>query len=78
MLRRKSAVTIPTATLSPRNQQVLGIASPLFPEDVDEFRGIPYATIPARLEHSILRNELPCDEFNAVANGYPSSFSTLP
>ncbi|KAJ5320723.1 carboxylesterase [Penicillium atrosanguineum] len=49
-------------------QRVVGRKSSLS-QDIDEFLGIPYGIIPARWEHSILRQCLPQDTFDASSSG---------
>lgn len=62
------SVLLPTSTLPSRIQEVVGKRSLLSP-DVEEFRGIPYASIPGRWKHSVLRTELPSNVFDATRNG---------
>ncbi|CAK7200301.1 hypothetical protein SEUCBS139899_002992 [Sporothrix eucalyptigena] len=50
-------------------QTVLGRASPLAPTQLEEFRGIPYGTVPGRWRHSVVRDVLPTDRFDATKNG---------
>lgn len=54
----------------PTPQKIIGRASVIAPGVVEEFRGIPYATVPGRWRHSVLRTGLPNDNFYAVNNGY--------
>ncbi|OJJ44589.1 hypothetical protein ASPZODRAFT_696556 [Penicilliopsis zonata CBS 506.65] len=50
-------------------QKIVGRPSPSFPSLVQEFRGIPYGTVPGRWRHSTLRTSLPSDDFDATKNG---------
>ena len=61
-------------TLSPSTQpqRIIGRVSPSAPATIQEFRGIPYGTVPGRWRHSILRTSLPSDVFYATKNGYVS------
>jgi len=61
-------VTIPTHTTPSYAQKIVGKKSPLS-SDVEEFRGIPFGIVPARWEHSTLRDKLPADIFEAFKNG---------
>lgn len=72
-LRQSSVLDEPVVvTLSqlPTPQNVIGRASTIAPGLVEEFRGIPYATVPGRWRHSVLRTRLPNDNFHAIDNGY--------
>ncbi|KAH8659774.1 Alpha/Beta hydrolase protein [Xylariales sp. PMI_506] len=62
------AVHLPTWETRSYLQTVVGKPSPISP-DLEEFRGIPYATVPGRWEHSQLRTRLPRDIFDATKNG---------
>jgi hypothetical protein len=61
-------VTLPTSTSPEYVQQVVGRKSQLS-SDIEEFRGIPYGVVPARWEHSLLRQSLPQDIYDASSNG---------
>ncbi|CVK84970.1 uncharacterized protein FMAN_01892 [Fusarium mangiferae] len=61
-------VQLPTASVPSRIQSVVGKRSPIS-DDIEEFRGIPYACVPGRWEHSRLRDCLPCDIYDATKNG---------
>lgn len=61
-------VEIPSMIDPSCKSMVIGRHSVLTP-DVEEFRGIPYATVEARWEHSILRTHLPAQVFDASKNG---------
>lgn len=60
-----AAATVHFAHLIPP-QKVIGKASH---PAVQEFRGIPYASVPGRWRHSVLRHRLPTDTFYATKNG---------
>ncbi|KAK6002935.1 hypothetical protein QM012_000780 [Aureobasidium pullulans] len=60
-------VEIPTATIPSRTQVVLGQTSET--SGLEEFRGIPYGLVKARWEHSLVRDSLPSDVFDARRNG---------
>jgi hypothetical protein len=64
-------VVLPTRTIPSYEQCVVGRHS-LVP-GIEEFRGIPYATVPARWQHALLRDRLPEDVFYATQNGYVPS-----
>lgn len=59
-------VTLPGVTPP---QTITGRPSPLFPDSIQEFRGIPYGTVPGRWRHSSLRPRLPSDNYDATKNG---------
>lgn len=61
-------IVLPTRTIPSYEQYLIGQDS-LVP-GIEEFRGIPYATIPARWQHALLRDRLPEDTFYATQNGY--------
>lgn len=61
-------IVLPTGTIPSYEQYVIGRNS-LVP-GIEEFRGIPYATVPARWQHAVLRDQLPEDIFYATQNGY--------
>lgn len=60
---------LPTSTGPSHIQTVIGTTS-VFAADVEEFRGIPYGTVPGRWQHSIMRTRLPTDVFDASRHGY--------
>ncbi|RAL01233.1 carboxylesterase [Aspergillus ibericus CBS 121593] len=60
-------VTVPTQTSPSRLQRVIGRKSAI--PGIEEFRGIPYGTVPARWQHAVLRDRLPQDVFDATRNG---------
>ncbi|KAJ5689206.1 carboxylesterase [Penicillium macrosclerotiorum] len=60
-------IVLPTQTIPSYEQHLIGQDS-LVP-GIEEFRGIPYATIPARWQHALLRERLPEDIFYATQNG---------
>ncbi|CAI7638575.1 unnamed protein product [Penicillium glandicola] len=60
-------VILPTNTSPSYDQRVIGKASSI--PGVDEFRGIPYGTVPARWQHASLRDRLPLNVFDATRNG---------
>ncbi|KAJ5959868.1 alpha/beta-hydrolase [Penicillium vulpinum] len=60
-------VILPTNTIPSYEQRVIGKASSI--PGVEEFRGIPYGTVPARWQHGLLRDRLPLDIFDATKNG---------
>lgn len=60
-------VIVPTQTSPSHPQRVIGRKSPI--SGIEEFRGIPYGTVPARWQHAVLRDRLPQDEFDATRNG---------
>ncbi|OJK04325.1 hypothetical protein ASPACDRAFT_21436 [Aspergillus aculeatus ATCC 16872] len=60
-------VTLPTHTNPSYEQRVHGKPSPI--PGVEEFRGIPYGSVPARWQHAQLRDRLPHDAFDATHNG---------
>lgn len=61
-------IVLPTGTIPSYEQYVIGRKSTV--PGIDEFRGIPYANVPARWQHAILRDRLPQDFFYATKNGY--------
>ncbi|CAI7667148.1 unnamed protein product [Penicillium bialowiezense] len=61
-------VRLPTSSVPSHIQTVVGKRSAIS-EDVEEFRGIPFAHVPGRWEHSRLRDCLPRDIFDATENG---------
>ncbi|ENH72095.1 Lipase 1 [Fusarium oxysporum f. sp. cubense race 1] len=65
---RAAVVQLPTASVPSKIQIVVGKRSPIS-DDVEEFRGIPYAHVPGRWEHSRLRDRLPRDIYDATENG---------
>lgn len=69
-------ITLPGAT---HLQTITGRPSPLFPNSIQEFRGIPYGRVPGRWRHSTLRTQLPSDHYDATKNGpqcpQPSMFA---
>lgn len=65
---QEAIVLLPTATVPSYFQTVVGKRSPVS-DDIEEFRGLPYAHVPGRWEHSHLRNCLPRDIFDATENG---------
>ncbi|BCS04223.1 uncharacterized protein AKAW2_80024S [Aspergillus luchuensis] len=60
-------VIVPTQTSPSYPQRVIGRKSAI--SGIEEFRGIPYGTVPARWQHALLRDRLPRDEFDATRNG---------
>ncbi|GLA20986.1 Alpha/Beta hydrolase protein [Aspergillus welwitschiae] len=60
-------VIVPTQTSPSHPQRVIGRKSSI--SGIEEFRGIPYGTVPARWQHAVLRDRLPQDEFDATRNG---------
>ncbi|OOF94971.1 hypothetical protein ASPCADRAFT_208606 [Aspergillus carbonarius ITEM 5010] len=69
-LRPEETPTVRLSTSSDPNhiQTVVGKRSAIS-DDIEEFRGIPYAHVPGRWEHSRLRDRLPRDIFDATENG---------
>ncbi|KAL3305932.1 para-nitrobenzyl esterase [Colletotrichum asianum] len=69
-LESEQAVTvqIQTTTVPSYAQTIIGKRSPIS-IGIEEFRGIPYAHVPGRWEHSRLRDCLPHDTFDATENG---------
>lgn len=65
---RAAVVGLPTSTVPSYIQTVVGKRSPTS-NDIEEFRGIPYAHVPGRWEHSQLIQRLPRDIFDATKNG---------
>ncbi|KAH0496116.1 hypothetical protein TgHK011_003496 [Trichoderma gracile] len=65
---QEAIVLLPTATVPSYLQTVIGKRSPIS-VDIEEFRGLPYAHVPGRWEHSRLRDCLPRDIFDATENG---------
>ncbi|KAF9630174.1 Carboxylesterase type B [Lasiodiplodia theobromae] len=65
---RAAVVGLPTSTVPSYIQTVVGKQSPIS-NDIEEFRGIPYAHVPGRWEHSQLIDRLPRDIFDATKNG---------
>ncbi|KAM3521580.1 hypothetical protein NHJ13051_006160 [Beauveria bassiana] len=63
---RAPIVHLPTP--SGHIQTVVGKRS-VISEEIDEFRGIPYAQASRRWEHARLRDQLPSDVFDATKNG---------
>lgn len=61
-------VAIPTLTHPSYDQTVIGCYS-LPDSATEEFRGIPYATVERRWQHSVLRTSLPQDVFDATNYG---------
>lgn len=61
-------VQLPTISVPSYMQTIVGQQSPIS-DDIEEFRGIPYAHVPGRWEHSQLRDRLPRDVFDATQNG---------
>ena len=49
-------------------QTVVGKRSAI-DDNIEEFRGIPYAHVPGRWEHSRLRDRLPRDIFDSTEDG---------
>lgn len=49
---------------------VVGKVSTIAPTAIEEFRGIPYGTVPGRWKHSILKDDLAAERFDATKNGY--------
>ncbi|KAH7056034.1 Alpha/Beta hydrolase protein [Macrophomina phaseolina] len=74
---RAAVVALPTSTVPSYIQTVVGQQSPIS-EDIEEFRGIPYAYVPGRWEHSQLRDRLPRDIFDARKNGPKCPQSSTP
>ncbi|KAL2684526.1 hypothetical protein Neosp_005604 [[Neocosmospora] mangrovei] len=67
-LERMPIVRLPTSSVPSHDQTVVGKRSTIS-DDIEEFRGIPYAHVPGRWEHSRLRDCLPRDIFDATENG---------
>ncbi|ETS86359.1 hypothetical protein PFICI_00187 [Pestalotiopsis fici W106-1] len=67
-LEKLPVVLLPTTTIPSYLQTVVGRYSPIS-DEVEEFRGIPYARVPGRWEHSHPREQLPRDIFDATENG---------
>ncbi|RKL43833.1 hypothetical protein BFJ70_g4146 [Fusarium oxysporum] len=65
---RAPAVRLRTSSIPGYFQTIVGKRSPIS-DDIEEFRGIPYARVPGRWEHSQLRDRLPQDVFDATENG---------
>ncbi|KAM3508698.1 hypothetical protein MY11210_006617 [Beauveria gryllotalpidicola] len=63
---RAPIVHLPTP--SGHVQTVIGRRS-VISEEIEEFRGIPYAQVSRRWEHARLRDQLPRDVFDATKNG---------
>ncbi|KAL5591976.1 hypothetical protein FOVSG1_010865 [Fusarium oxysporum f. sp. vasinfectum] len=61
-------VRLRTSSIPSYFQTIVGKRSPIS-DDIEEFRGIPYARVPGRWEHSQLRDRLPQDVFDATENG---------
>lgn len=68
-------VHLPTSTVPSYMQALVGTTS-VFAADVEEFRGIPYGTVPGRWQHSVMRTHLPTDIFDASRHGYIFDLST--
>jgi hypothetical protein len=64
-------IVIPTRTIPSYEQYLIGRHSMV--PGIEEFRGIPYATVPARWQHALIRDRLPKDIFHATKNGYVAS-----
>ncbi|KAJ5341450.1 hypothetical protein N7541_010574 [Penicillium brevicompactum] len=67
-LERTPTVQLPTSSVPSHIQTVFGKNSAIS-NDIEEFRGIPYADVPGRWEHSRLRDRLPRDIFDGTKNG---------
>lgn len=67
-LERTPTVQLPTSSVPSHIQTVFGKSS-VISHDIEEFRGIPYADVPGRWEHSRLRHRLPRDIFDGTENG---------
>lgn len=67
MSSSQPTVTLPVSTASQSVQKIVGKSGKS--KELEEFRGIPFGTIPARWRHSSLRTRLPEDTFYAVKNG---------
>ncbi|UPK92971.1 hypothetical protein LCI18_003906 [Fusarium solani-melongenae] len=65
---RAAIVRLRTSSIPSYIQTIVGKRSPIS-DDIEEFRGIPYAHVPGRWEHSRLRDRLPRDVFDAGENG---------
>ncbi|EXL99568.1 Alpha/Beta hydrolase protein [Fusarium oxysporum II5] len=65
---RAPVVRLRTSSIPSYFQTIVGKRSPIS-DDIEEFRGIPYARVPGRWEHSQLRDRLPQDVFDATENG---------
>lgn len=61
-------VRLPTISVPSHIQLVVGKRSAIS-DDIEDFRGIPYAHVPGRWEHARLRYRLPRDTFDATENG---------
>jgi hypothetical protein len=57
-----------TSSIPSYFQTIVGRRPPIS-DDIEEFRGVPYAHVPGRWEHSQLRDRLPRDIFDATQNG---------
>ncbi|GAB1196805.1 hypothetical protein APSETT444_006082 [Aspergillus pseudonomiae] len=68
-LEQTPIVRLPTSSIPSHIQTVVGKRSAIS-DALEEFRGIPYAHVPGRWEHSRLRDRLPRDMFDATENGY--------
>ncbi|KAJ5728775.1 alpha/beta-hydrolase [Penicillium malachiteum] len=60
-------VVLPTHTNPSYEQRIIGKASLI--NGIEEFRGIPYGIVPARWQHSSLRDRVPDDILYATKNG---------
>lgn len=67
-LEQTPIVRLPTTSVPSHIQTVVGKRSAIS-DDIEEFRGVPYAYVPGRWEHSRLRDRLPRDVFDATENG---------
>ncbi|EXJ79515.1 hypothetical protein A1O3_07794 [Capronia epimyces CBS 606.96] len=67
-LPKAPIVMVPSQTVPSRIQTVIGKRSQLS-QDIEEFRGIPYADITQRWQHSTLRTSLPRDIYEATKHG---------
>ncbi|KAJ5731858.1 alpha/beta-hydrolase [Penicillium malachiteum] len=64
-------VVLPTHTTPSYEQRIIGKTS--LASGIEEFRGVPYGIVPARWQHSSLRDRLPDDIFYATKNGPSAS-----
>lgn len=67
-LEQTPIVRLPTISIPSHIQTIIGKRSAIS-DDIEEFRGIPYAHVPGRWEHSRLRDCLPRDMFDGTENG---------
>lgn len=61
-------VTLRPYSANQTGQVVLGLVSDIS-DEIEEFRGIPYGTVPGRWQHSRPLSRLPRDVFDATTHG---------